>query len=432
MTISCRLFASNLFTILLLLLAWGCGGEPEPPPAAGAPPDEGRWHRAADQGAPRLTEEQGDEMARLEAIGYVTGSREAGPVSGVTLHDRVRAGRGCNLYTSGHGPEAVLVDMDGRELHRWRYPCRDIWPPDPGARTNPDLTYWRNALLLPNGDLLAIFEGRGLIRLDRDSNLLWASSCGAHHDLDLDDNGKILVLTRRAVISPLVSEEKPILEDFIATLDAETGEVLGEVSLLRCFANAPSFEAIWRSSENSTGDIFHTNALSILRDPPPGAPGPFIDGRILTSMKCLDAVALVDPGEERVVWARRGRFRGQHDPRLLADGNLLLFDNYGLANRSRVLEMDLHQWRPVWSYTGTPEDPFYSETCGAAQRLANGNTLITETDGGRAFEVTREGDIVWEFRNPHRAGDREQFVASLFVVRRLEPGFPVHWACGAP
>jgi hypothetical protein len=37
---------------------------------------------------------------------------------------------------------------------------------------------------------------------------------------------------------------------------------------------------------------------------------------------------------------------------------------------------------------------------GGAQRLPNGNTLITESDKGRAFEVTREGEIVWDFYNP--------------------------------
>ena len=34
-----------------------------------------------------------------------------------------------------------------------------------------------------------------------------------------------------------------------------------------------------------------------------------------------------------------------------------------------------------------------------AQRLPNGNTLITESDAGRVFEVTEGGDIVWEFVN---------------------------------
>src|SRR5262245_65643091 len=37
---------------------------------------------------------------------------------------------------------------------------------------------------------------------------------------------------------------------------------------------------------------------------------------------------------------------------------------------------------------------------GCAQRLPNGNTLITESSFGRFFEVTKEGEIVWEYVNP--------------------------------
>ena len=56
-----------------------------------------------------------------------------------------------------------------------------------------------------------------------------------------------------------------------------------------------------------------------------------------------------------------------------------------------------------------------------AQRLPNRNTLITETDTGRAFEVTPEGEIVWQFLNPHRTGPDNTYVASLFALDRIAP-----------
>jgi hypothetical protein len=43
---------------------------------------------------------------------------------------------------------------------------------------------------------------------------------------------------------------------------------------------------------------------------------------------------------------------------------------------------------------------FFSPRMGCAQRLPNGNTLITESSFGRFFEVTKEGEIVWEYVNP--------------------------------
>ena len=112
---------------------------------------------------------------------------------------------------------------------------------------------------------------------------------------------------------------------------------------------------------------------------------------------------------------------------LPGEGNILVYDNggwagYGAPNPaapmgvknatrdwSRVLEFDPVTLKLVWSYT--PHDAgfvepldanrFYSPFISSAQRLPNGNTLITEGSDGRIFEVTPEHEVVWEFINPH-------------------------------
>ena len=87
--------------------------------------------------------------------------------------------------------------------------------------------------------------------------------------------------------------------------------------------------------------------------------------------------------------------------------------------------------RIEWEYRGDHERPFYTKWCGSSARLPNGNTLITESDDGRAFEVTREGEIVWEFYNPHRVGADYEKIATLFELIRLPEDFPTDWAEGA-
>lgn len=57
--------------------------------------------------------------------------------------------------------------------------------------------------------------------------------------------------------------------------------------------------------------------------------------------------------------------------------------------------------QPAWSYTDPPA--FFSAFISGAQRLPNGNTLICEGAEGRVFEVTRAGEIVWDWRNPFEA-----------------------------
>ena len=56
---------------------------------------------------------------------------------------------------------------------------------------------------------------------------------------------------------------------------------------------------------------------------------------------------------------------------------------------------------PEWVYRAPDLESFSSVFISGAQRLPNGNTLIDEGDDGRFFEVTAEGEIVWEYWSPY-------------------------------
>jgi outer membrane protein assembly factor BamB len=105
---------------------------------------------------------------------------------------------------------------------------------------------------------------------------------------------------------------------------------------------------------------------------------------------------------------------------------MLLFDNIGLKldsnnlRGSRVLEFDPNTMELVWEYSGSPEQPFYSDSRASQQRLANGNTLITESNSGRIIEVDVTGTIVWEYYNPVRLGENKQLIPGIFWATRYE------------
>ena len=104
---------------------------------------------------------------------------------------------------------------------------------------------------------------------------------------------------------------------------------------------------------------------------------------------------------------------------LPGDGNILVFDNGGVAGYgsllpglpgtypatfrdfSRVIEFNPLTLEVVWEYknpeTGKKGRKFYSRLISGAQRLENGNTQITEGASGRVFEVNNKGEIVWEY-----------------------------------
>jgi hypothetical protein len=381
---------------------------------------DGYWRMVKKK--PRLTESQQKEIEKLASIGYLAGTRKGLALGGVSRYDAELAFDGVNLYCSGHGPEAILMDMEGRVLHSWRKSFDEAFPdsPPPAVDSLSTSHWWRRVHLYPNGDLLAIFDGLGLIKIDANSKLLWAARNESHHDLEVGENGEIYVLTRTAHMIPDIDERRPILEDFITVLGPD-GVEIRRYSVLDALRNSDFSTLLERSPGH--GDLLHTNTLEILDGRHQGRSPLFKKGNVLISIPKLDTVAIVDLEVNRVVWALTGLFRFQHDPTFLDNGNVLIFDNG--SEQSRVLEVNPLTQEVAWVYAGDTEESLYSEFCGASSRLPNGNTLITESEGGRAFEVTRDHRIVWEFRTPHQAGENGEFIASLMELKRLpETDFP--------
>ncbi|HLE84587.1 MAG TPA: arylsulfotransferase family protein, partial [Thermoanaerobaculia bacterium] len=388
----------------------------------------GKWTEAR-RPAP---ERPADPTARpgaeaLAALPYLQGYRPARPGAAmVTVHRPDAVSPGLNLYTSGHASEAVLIDPEGRVVHRWSYPLRRLRPElyaDPATRDQVRrLEYFRRARLLPEGELLAIFEGLGLVKLDAESNLLWAYRGGAHHDLDLAEDGTIYLLDREGREIPRLGRSGGVLEDLVTVL-SPAGEVVRRISVLEAFERSAWAPLLARMP--AAPDILHTNTLEILDGRLAGRHPAFRRGNLLLSVLELDTVAVLDPRSGEIVWALSGLWRKQHQPTVVGDGHLLVFDNLGAGrDRSRVLELDLFSRKVVWRYGGDPATDLFSKTLGSCQRLPNGNTLITESENGRALEVTPEGELVWEFVSPHRAGERGELVAALFELERLPPDFP--------
>ncbi len=412
-----------ILIVLAVALPAGCAKK-EPPAVVSNEPPEGRW-RAARSLDPDLDA----KIAELESVAYVSGSRPASNRLGITVDAKDRTYPGLNLYTSGHAPVAILMDMSGKKLHTWECEFDRALPDYPTERYEKShfRRYFRRVHLFPNGDLLVIFEGHALIKLSKDSDVLWTYAGKAHHDLEVADDGRIFVLTRTAHLNGRVNPREPILEDFIAVLSAD-GKELERVSVLECFESSGFANSLARMPRS--GDVLHTNTIELLDGSLADRVPAFAAGNLLISVLKTNTIAVVDLAEKKVVWAANGSWVGQHQPTVLESGRLLLFDNKGDGSgfgKSRVLELDPSSADILWSYTGAADAPLETDTCGTAERLKNGNTLITESDNGRALEIAPDGEIVWEFLSPHRAGPGGRLIATLFEVIRLPDGFPVDW-----
>lgn len=86
----------------------------------------------------------------------------------------------------------------------------------------------------------------------------------------------------------------------------------------------------------------------------------------------------------------------------------------------------------VWIYSPKRNTAFFSHIGSGCQRLPNGNTLICADTEGHIFEVTRDGELVWEYINPITSegeilevmSDRPPMTNRVFRAYRYGPDHP--------
>jgi hypothetical protein len=352
----------------------------------------------------------------LRALPYVHWSGGADTEKrGVVLHDRERAWPGVNLYTNDRD-QAFLMDMDGRRLHTWRFP-------------ESRQQHCEYAELLADGNLAVVCVNDALYVLDRGSNVVLGHRAKVHHDVAPLANGDLLVLEKAIHFY----RRRMVYFDGLVWL-SPSGETKRRWStwderdrLAKLHPPSPLDRAgEWTKLLSRSYDYYHLNTVESL---PATALGErdrrFRAGNLLLCMRNPGLLVVLDHDTHEPVWSwGPGELDGPHMPTLLDDGHLLVFDNGTDRDHSRVIELDPVTETVTWEYRAQPPSAFHSKWRGSSQRLPNGNTLICESDRGRVFEVTRQGETVWEFWNPELRGDRRR---GIYRAMRLDTG-RVPWA----
>lgn len=334
----------------------------------------------------------------------------------------------CNGYTVlWRGPKVKLIDMNGRTVNEWTVTSDGIEGGVDRARLLEN-----GHVLLQRGGMMS--EAGGIQEYGWDHELVWeyvpegevphTEYLGPHHDVFRKQNGNTLLICRHTVPEEYLQQIRDpryrnttTYEDAILEVSRE-GEVVWEwhgyehldLNHYHILASPDWFAGPY----NSTAcDWMHTNTVQALPENRWHDAGDerFKPDNVIISPRSLDTVYIIDRDTKEVVWSYTGDYMGglsgQHEPYMIEKGlpgagNLLIFDNgaspwkdLGHAGRSYVLEVDPTTKEVVWLYEDGEQ--FHSSYTSSAQRLPNGNTLICETAGKRVFEVTREGNIVWEY-----------------------------------
>jgi len=321
----------------------------------------------------------------------------------------------------GEAYGAKLVDAEGSVLHRWTKTFSEVFPEPRHVqyRARDSEVDWHGTWLFPNGDVLFNLTGGhfpyggGLVKIDKDSNILWSLPRNTHHDIAVADDGTIYVPAHVYLNeSPrgLSARIERFYDERILKVSPD-GTVLDEIPILAAIRDSDYRGLLslnYRDDEDISSDredledVFHVNNIDVLSDALAPRFARFESGDYLISIRNINTIAVISHRTKKVIWALTGPFVRQHDPDFTSAGTILVYDNRGHdgpGGRSRLLEIDPATQAIVWSYTGTADRPFYSFSRGKQQRLPNGNILAIEWSPGRVFEVTPDGEIVWEYFN---------------------------------
>jgi len=375
--------------------------------------------------------------------------------TGTTLHDPARSWKGYVLYGAPDGTTR-LVDLEGNEVRSWShlgFPSELIDPAVNQGRRGHVLVQLSKTL--PDGRFGGIFDNESFGELDWDGQVVWKwggepenGPARQDHDWQKLPNGNLLFLSIVDRVVPGFSD-KVVPDQRVREL-TPGGEVVWEWFVGDHFGEfglSPRGREVAREvAEGGRAGygFLSINNLSVVGENHRFDAGDqrFHPENFVIDSRNSNFVAIVDRRTGNVVW-RIGpdyadssdespsrllntrlprpvdQLAGQHDAHVIPKGlpgagNLLVFDNQGgsgfphialgIFAGSRVLEIDPVSKEIVWQYTaedsGLPVWSFHSAFISSARRLPNGNTLIDEGQHGRIFQVTREGDVVWEYVNP--------------------------------
>jgi hypothetical protein len=126
---------------------------------------------------------------------------------------------------------------------------------------------------------------------------------------------------------------------------------------------------------------------------------------VLVTSRHQDELMIIDWPRRQLLWHwGRGVLSGPHDASVLGNGNILVFDNGLSRQSSRVLE--INPLAPAQMVQFAPgSSRMFDRVMGSCQRLANGNTLIVDSERGAAIELAPNGTPAWTYDGTQQTPD---------------------------
>ena len=340
-----------------------------------------------------------------------------------TTFDHSQVQGGLTIFGAFFNYFSAVIDQTGREV--WNTGSEDI-------------VYYN---ISKYGDLFGCYLNPGMehnlpgIEFSFDKGTLWSEPNleFMHHDLIQLPNGNYMGIVETNSMGPIpIGEWTPLFQslgfvadgstiefpwvgDKLVEWDKDTKEIIWEWNVFDHF-NMNDFDQFGGTWNQAYLDLHHdwTHVNALAYDDSEDA--------IYISTRHLSRITKIDYPSGGIIWnmghnmpsgdveiGHEIGFSFQHSVQILDNGNILTFDNGNLSPEfrqteqqiSRAIEIKINSIdnafsaELIWEYELAPE--LFGFASGNAQKLDNGNVLITTVGGGgRSIEVSGEGEIIWQ------------------------------------
>jgi len=328
-------------------------------------------------------------------------------------------------------PVIRIIDRRGETVHEWRPEWGKAWTEDEGSFVNPPVEgiYAHGLLVLEDGSFVSNFEHYSTFRMDTCGEVVWKLENYGHHSVSAGPDGTVWVPAEdplTAIPQDFVAHGLPFRSYLLQQVSLD-GELLKSINLTRVlfendlagllYMRAPSPGPVF-----ADGDSLHLNDIESV---PQGVDSEtFEAGDLILSLRDISSILVLDPETEDIKWVHSGGFVRQHDPDVLPNGNISIYDNQShlafdenAEPFSRIIEIDPETGQRTTVIGDQHEPQFFANITGSHERLSNGNILVAASQQGRLLEFAADGELLWRYdaRRPDGTNTR------IFNAQVLSP-----------
>ena len=263
-------------------------------------------------------------------------------------------------------------------------------------------------LLLKDGSLVFSERDSRLIKISKNSELVWLTSYTHHHSIEQDIDGNIWTAIRNfpTVYDTIIENYR---DDAIALVNMH-GEVIYKKSVTEILIENGYQGLVWGVGPVEL-DPLHLNDIQ---------PALFSSkywevGDLLISLRHRSTIFLYRPQSNKILWLKTGPWLNQHDADFISESKISVFGNdvyrvndvWGgklFSKSNNVYIYDFEKDTIITPYSSILEElDVRTPTEGHSEILGNGDVFIEETDYGRALRISAD-DVKWEFTSTIDSG----------------------------